>query len=108
MFFVYLNWQRYYRLTAVLSPKHPQKMKNSWLSLLMIAALPACSSLKTAKTAANYDDAYFATADIDQPGVYSVKKADMTASATPTNVRETRSYGQSYSDRFRNFGSTSM
>jgi hypothetical protein len=67
-----------------------------------------CSSLKTAGTQ-NYDDAYFTVSDIDKSPVYGKTNPNLFNSrANVQPVRNTRSYGQSYNDRLRNFGSGPM
>lgn len=82
-------------------------MKNIVYAVLAMAILPSCSGLKTAVNNPNYDDVYFSKTDIDKPGIYGERKVTDEFASTQ-QIRQTRSYGQSYSDRLRNFGSSSV
>lgn len=84
-------------------------MKRILFASILISILASCSSLKTGNTTLNYDDAYFTPSQIDKKGsIYAKTDPNMfdNASMQAGNSRNTRSYGQSYSDRFRNFGSS--
>ncbi len=85
-------------------------MRNFIIPALLIASLSGCASFKSNSSLNNFDDAYFSTADLDKKGsIYSRRNAviSRTAGDLASNTdRSTRSYGQSYSDRFRNFGNS--
>jgi hypothetical protein len=85
-------------------------MKNqivfSGIALLLFTT--GCSGLKTMSSANNHDDAYFSSKDLSSAGIYAQGKA-VEAPLTPAQrVSGSASYGQSYSDRLRNFGSSNI
>ncbi|MCC7296725.1 MAG: hypothetical protein IT244_00215 [Bacteroidia bacterium] len=86
-------------------------MKKYLVPVAFAILVSSCSSVKKGSTTANYDDAYFTPAEIDQKGsVYGKTNPNMfrNDAIASSSQRTTRSYGQSYSDRFRNFGSSNV
>lgn len=82
-------------------------MKKLILPVLGLFLLQGCSTFKP--VAGNFDDAYFVPSDIDKSEVYGKVDPNMfTPTVASSNLRRTRSYGQSYNDRMRNFGGSGI
>ena len=86
-------------------------MKKLLVPVLVVLVLSGCVGMKTASVQKNFDDAYFQPDQIDNNEVYgkidpsAAEKREIQARLAVQN-RTTRSYGQSYSDRMRNFRSS--
>lgn len=88
-----------------------KKMKRIFLPVLAVSLFSGCGTVKNAGTASNYDDAYFVPSDIDKSQVYGKTDPNMFSLQNSTAMsenRRTRSYGQSYNDRMRNFGGSTF
>jgi hypothetical protein len=81
-------------------------MKSSLIIIVFAGLLSSCASMKTAKQAQNFDDAYFVSSDIDKSSVYGKTNPALFKAprANAGTDRNTRSVGQNYNDRLRNFG----
>lgn len=87
------------------------KMKKFIFPILGMMLISSCSSVKRTSSSNNFDDAYFSPSDIDKSEVYGKLNPNMfspRASSIASNNRSTRSYGQSYNDRMRNFGGSNF
>lgn len=89
-------------------------MKNlarfSGVLVLATLAVSSCASLKSSKTASNYDDAYMTSSDLSSDPFYSKAKEIIptdynTVNQASASTPRGRTYGRTYSDRFNNFGS---
>jgi hypothetical protein len=84
-------------------------MKKFTFIVGLAISLVSCSNLRTVSSVNNYDDAYFNEADLNKRGTYYAKNKD--AEHTQAELQKetgTSSYGQTYSDRLRNFGGASI
>lgn len=78
---------------------------SGWILLLTASG---CSGLKTISSANNYDDAYFSSADLNTKSIYATGKAAEAPLTPAQRVSGSASYGQTYSDRLRNFGGSNI
>ncbi|MBL7811935.1 MAG: hypothetical protein JNL57_06890 [Bacteroidetes bacterium] len=85
--------------------------KNRLIALLAVPfILGSCAGLKKNANTSLADDAYFQVKDLDSKGVYAISNVpafnpDYVPNGQATG---TRSYGQSYTDRLRNFNNAPM
>lgn len=84
-------------------------MKYFLIPIAAAALISGCASSVKMRSQ-NYDDAYFIPSDIDKSAVYGKVNPDMfrPRATSGENARATRSYGQSYNDRLRNFGGSAI
>ena len=81
-------------------------VKTSYFFIAGAMFLASCSGVKNLSKVNNYDDAYFVTSDLNGRGFYAEGVA--TPSATGEASAKSGSYGQTYSDRLRHFGGSSL
>jgi hypothetical protein len=81
-------------------------VKSTYSILTFAIILASCSSVRPVGKVNNYDDAYFSTADLNGKGFYA--EGSMPSAATGEASAKAGSYGQTYSDRLRNFGGSSL
>ena len=81
-------------------------IKTTYFFMAGAMLLASCSGVRSVSKVNNYDDAYFATSDLNGRGFYA--DGAVTPSATGEASAKAGSYGQTYSDRLRNFGGSSL
>lgn len=83
-----------------------QFMKLSYVCFAGALTLVSCSGVKNLSKVNNFDDAYFTSSDLNGRGFY----AEGTAAVSPAGESSAKggSYGQTYSDRLRHFGGSSL
>jgi len=81
-------------------------IKTTYFFLAGAMFLASCSGVKNLSKVNNYDDAYFVTSDLNGRGFYAEGVA--TPSAAGEASAKAGSYGQTYSDRLRHFGGSSI
>lgn len=81
-------------------------VKSTYSILTLAFILASCSSVRPVGKVNNYDDAYFSTSDLNGKGFYA--QGNMPENATGESSVMAGSYGQTYSDRFRNFGGSTL
>lgn len=81
-------------------------IKSTYSILAAAVVLASCSSVKPVGKVNNYDDAYFNASDLNGKGFYA--QNSMPANAIGEASAKAGSYGQTYSDRLRNFGGSSL
>ncbi|NBP06337.1 MAG: hypothetical protein EBV15_09000 [Bacteroidetes bacterium] len=82
------------------------RMKFTFPILTALLVLSSCSGLKTVSQAGNYDDAYFTASDLKGRGFYAEGVA--TGEFNPASPQRSGSYGQTYADRMRHFGGSTL
>jgi len=83
---------------------YPHNFRLILSGMALAVILSSCSGLKKAAQTPNYDDAYFSTGDLSGNGIYARRKATAMPELPAQRVAGSSSYGQTYSDRLRNFG----
>jgi hypothetical protein len=83
-----------------------QFVKTTYFFVAGAIFLVSCSGVKNLSKVNNYDDAYFETSDLNGRGFYAEGVA--TPSASGEASAKSGSYGQTYSDRLRHFGGSSL